>query len=57
MPSGIHVGSKTYRLRQNFGYAVEYVATDDISDVIQIINIYRRTGSEKFKNVRHFNFN
>ena len=55
MPSSIHsVDGTTYYLRKNLGYGAEYVASDDPDDVIQITNIYSRTGSEMDTNAGHF---
>lgn len=57
MPGSIHTsGGKTYRLRQNFGYAVEYVEADNPNDVITISNIYSRTASEMSTDAGHFYF-
>lgn len=55
MPGSIHsADGTTYYLRQNLGYGAEYVASDDPDDVIQITNIYSRTGSEMDTNAGHF---
>ena len=55
MPSSIHsADGTTYYLRQNLGYGAEYVASDDPNDVIQITNVYSRTGSEMDTNAGHF---
>ncbi|HIV19568.1 MAG TPA: hypothetical protein IAC82_09740 [Candidatus Merdivicinus intestinigallinarum] len=57
MPSSIHsADGTTYYLRQNLGYGAEYVASDDPDDVIQITNVYSRTGSEMDTNAGHFYF-
>lgn len=57
MPSSIHsTDGTTYYLRQNLGYGAEYVASDDPDDVIQITNVYSRTGSEMDTNAGHFYF-
>ena len=57
MPGSIQsVDGTTYYLRQNLGYGWEYVASDDPDDVIQITNVYSRTGSEMSTNAGHFYF-
>lgn len=57
MPRSIHsMSGTTYYLRQNLGYGAEYVASDDANDVIQITNVYSRTGSEMDTNAGHFYF-
>ena len=57
MPGSIQsVDGTTYYLRQNLGYGWEYVASDDPGDVIQITNVYSRTGSEMSTNAGHFYF-
>ena len=57
MPSTIYsMDGTTYRLRQNFGWGAEYVASADPSDTVTISNIYSRTGSEMSTDAGHFRY-
>ena len=57
MPSTIYsMDGTTYRLRQNFGWGAEYVASADPSDTVTISNVYSRTGSEMSTDAGHFRY-